>query len=329
MKLGDFLKKTGKITSGFATFVTVVTGIASILTDGFIKQICSTITIIGFIIVIGIVLLYIIEFLSVGIGNNNIDGKISDINTEIATISTGFNQIKNEIADCKGVLEGKYNEISAVTKQVLNDKRIGMCPIISSTYVEDSEDVNTLLHDLLKNQKKDIKELDIICFGRKGFGGNVEYIINKKMKIKIRIILFNVAANPDICLENDKAIIEENIIKWNKRPNMIEVLVSDIPPMVRAAVAYGENNGKRIAVWGTMQSYRFKYNESLSRITLEKPPHSLISVVDQESTSANDFYALINCFEEEFKRLEDTSKVAVISRKGGKEKVELQNRAIP
>lgn len=146
------------------------------------------------------------------------------------------------------------------------------------------------------------------------------------MKIKIRIVLFNVASHPDICLNNDKNTIDDNIIKWKKKPNTIEVLVSDTPPMVRAAVAYGENNGERVAMWGTMQPYRFRYDEVLGSISLEKPSHSLISVVDQKSTCATDFYALVNCFEEEFERLQSTSKVAVISKKGGKEEVELQGR---
>ncbi|WP_301006707.1 hypothetical protein [Helicobacter sp. UBA3407] len=327
MSLGVFLKKAGKNISSLATLITLTSGaISTFLTDGLPRQICINVTIIGVLVVIGMIVLYLIQFFSVGIDNNDIDEKISNIHTEISTLSTSFNQIKKDIANYKGDMEDKYDEICMNTKQILNDKRIGMCPIISSSYVEDPEDVNTLLHTLLKNYGEHIKELHIICFGRKGFSGNVEYIINKKMKIKIRIVLFNAAAHSDICLDNDENTINENIIKWKKKPNTIEVLVSDTPPMVRAAVAYGENNGKKVAMWGTMQSYRFRYDEVSNSISLEKPSHSLISVVDQKSTSANDFYALVNCFEEEFERLESTSKVAVISKKGGKEEVELQNR---
>lgn len=99
--------------------------------------------------------------------------------------------------------------------------------------------------------------------------------------------------------------------------------MSEIPPMVRAAVAYtADKNGALRTIWGSIQSYRFALNPNTKAISLEKPSNSLISICEKSKTVAGDLYALANSFEEEFKRLEEHSQtVKIHSKAHGKREI--------
>lgn len=194
---------------------------------------------------------------------------------------------------------------------VQGDKNV-FCPITSSSYVDDSSIVGNELCKIIDNEKN-IKELHIICFGRNGFGGVIEHIINKKINIVVKVVVFNAEAHPDICQADDKKHIERNIVEWLKDSDNIEVIVSEIPPMVRAAVVYAGNGIEEpYAIWGSIQSYRFAYNAVQKRISLEKPRHSMVSVCRARETVEGDFHILIKCFEEEFSRLEKAGRKAMV-----------------
>lgn len=104
--------------------------------------------------------------------------------------------------------------------------------------------------------------------------------------------------------------------------------MSEIPPMVRAAVAYtASKDGALYAIWGSMQSYRFALNPDTKAISLEKPSNSLISICEEGKTVAGDLYALTNSFEEEFKRLEKHSQtVRIISKSHGKREIVFEEK---
>lgn len=226
------------------------------------------------------------------------------------------------------------NEISNFKKEsayflgTSNGQKTNFCPVKTSSYVENSEDVSNELYKLLKDKRKEIEELDIICFGRNGFGGAVKYIIERNINIRVRIIVFNAKSHPDICQPDDETIIKRNIEEWLKGSKRIEVIMSDIPPMVRAAVAYTlDKEGSLHAIWGTMQSYRFAFDLDGKKISLEKPTNSLISICEENKTVSGDFNMLINSFEEEFDRLEENSQTAKLVSKGrGKSEVVFEER---
>ena len=198
------------------------------------------------------------------------------------------------------------------------------CPIRNSSYAENSEEVNSALFKLLQERTSEIKKLDIICFGRQGFGGCVGYIIAKKINVNVEIIVFNPKKHQDICKKDDESKIRENITTWLRDSDKIEVIVSDIPPMIRAAVAYTEDkNGKLCAIWGTVQSYRFALDYQ-NNIFLEKPRNSLISICDDSKTVTGDLYTLVNCFEEEFNRLKKHGHTAKLIVQDGITEVQLE-----
>lgn len=236
---------------------------------------------------------------------------------EISNMDEKIDSFEKSVEKFQELCDTIENDLQVIGNCSVQDdaNKKNLCPIQESSYVEDSVRVGNELCDIIDKGKK-LKELHIICFGRNGFGGVIEYIVNKKINIAVKVIVFNADANPDICHVDDKSRIERNIIEWLKDSSNIEVIVSNIPPMIRAAVVYAENEkGRPYAIWGSMQSYRFAYyNDVQRKISLERPKNSLVSVCRAEKTVERDFRTLVKCFEEEYSRLKSDSRKAVVTK---------------
>jgi len=326
-----FLKTIG---SGVTVFFAVIGGVSAIVTvyssSDIVKAVSQFITYVCIAIVAVMIVMYLITWFETEMKNDKILDKISNIEGRMGSLSRLSNiisQVSNLEQDIKDLKEGNI-KIQENTQNLKADPQTIFCPVKTSSYVENSEDVNNELYRLLKEKKKEIKELHIICFGRNGFGGAVKYIIERKIDIKVKIIIFNPEAHSDICQAGDNIIIKRNIETWLKGSDKIEVIMSEIPPMVRAAVAYtADKDGALYAIWGSIQSYRFALNPDTKAISLEKPSNSLISICEESKTVAGDLYALANSFEEEFKRLEKYSKtVRIMSKAHGKREIVFEER---
>lgn len=315
-----------KIRFGITVFFTVI-GVASELatiyfSSDLVKAVSQFITYVCLAVVAIMIVIYVIRWFESGTKYGEILQGISQLDQKIDNLS-GLSNFETQANIFRNDIESLKKETAQIQKntQKLNiDSQITFCPVKTSSYVENSEDVNNELYRLLKNKKKEIKELHIICFGRNGFGGAVKYIMERGIDINVKIIVFNPQSHSDICLANDDVIIRRNIETWLKGSKKIEVIVSDIPPMVRAAVAYAaDKDGTLHAIWGSIQSYRFALNPDTKAISLEKPSNSLISICEESKTVTGDLYALVNSFEEEFRRLEEHSQIArLISKPHGK-----------
>lgn len=321
-----FLKTIGFGVTVFFAVIGVVSGLVTVYSSSDTVQMVSQfITYVCIAIVVVMIVMYLITWFEIGMKNNDILEKISNIESQmdsfsnLSNISTQVSKLEQDIVDLK-----KSNILIQENTQSLKaDSQTIFCPVKTSSYVENSEDVNNELYKLLKEKKNELKELHIICFGRNGFGGAVKYIIERRIDIKVKIIVFNSESHSDICQADDNVIIKKNIETWLKGSNKIEVIMSEIPPMVRAAVAYtADKNGALHAIWGSIQSYRFALNPNTKAISLEKPSNSLISICEKSKTVAGDLYALVNSFEEEFKRLEEHSQtVKIHSKAHGKREI--------
>ena len=325
--MNKFLDKVGVKISVLSAIIGVISDIASDFAldskSGEFFQFIKDISIGIFFMMLAV---YAIKWLETGIKAGEMNEEIKSLKREIARFNELFpivEQMKQDIEEVKT----SNIQLEASIQNLKNDPQKNLCPIKNSSYVETSEDVNNELYELLKVKKKEIKELHIICFGRNGFGGAVKYIIERKIDIKVRIIVFNPESHPDICQKDDNIIINKNIENWLKGAKKIEVIVSEIPPMIRAAVAYTKDkNGILKPMWGSIQSYRFAHNPDTKAISLEKPANSLISVCEENKTVIGDLYALVNSFEEEFKRLEENSKIARCIRNRGKSEIIYEER---
>ena len=293
-------------------------GIVTLFTNDTVRTIAQLIACIFIaIFLVSFVIFVFYYFRSYFSSNEIIESISSEVNAldkKVISLEEKVTSSANTIQDIKNLNQQIQIE---VCKQK-TDQGNKICPVVNSAYVESSEEVNHHLFNILKN--RDIEKLCIICFGRRGFGGLVNWINEKKIETDVSIIVFNPEAQPSICRDDDKDIIERNIKDWLKDSNntnkKTEIFVSDIPPMIRAAVAYSKDNTNSLrAVWGTLQSYRFA-SRGTSSITLEKPPASLISVCDEERTTAADFQSLVRCFEEEFERLKKASHIPYVANDG-------------
>lgn len=321
-----FLKTMG---FGITVFFTVIGWVSAIVTvyssSNIVKTFSQFITYVCIAIVALMIVMYLITWFESRMKNDDILEKIAHIESQmdsfssLSNITSQVSKLEQNIVDLK---EGNI-KIHENIQNLNSDPQTIFCPVKTSSYVENSEDVNNELYKLLKEKKKELKELHIICFGRNGFGGAVKYIIDRRINIKVKIIVFNPESHSDICQADDNVIIKRNIETWLKGSNNIEVIVSEIPPMVRAAVAYAADKDSALyAVWGSIQSYRFALNPDTKAISLEKPSNSLISICEEHKTVAGDLYALANSFEEEFKRLEKHSQtVRIISKAHGKREI--------
>lgn len=289
------IKKWAQILGVFSGVVNILTGLLQIFNQSQeIKESAHTVFYLSIVVVI------ICMGFFVYIEISNMDEKLDSFEKSVEKLC---DKIENDLQ-----VPRNCSVQDDTNKKVL-------CPIQESSYVEDSVRVGNELCDII-DKEKNIKELHIICFGRNGFGGVIEHIVNKKINIAVKVIVFNADANPSICHTDDKSRIERNIIEWLKDSNNIEVIVSNIPPMIRAAVVYAENGtGASYAIWGSIQSYRFAYyNDVQRKISLERPKNSLVSVCRAGKTVEGDFRTLVKCFEEEYSRLESGSNKAVVTK---------------
>lgn len=284
-----------------------------------------------------IVLIVIIVFYIVGLLEKLNGKKFIEVITETLGYVTEFKIAADDIFKKMEILNHSIEDFNQVNIKIENsfkkfEKEIQnrYCPVRTSSYADNAEEVNSALLDLLKKREKEIKELHIICFGRQGFGGIVSYVIGKKIDVKVKIIVFNPQSNEDICRSGDDIKIRGNIKDWLKDTDNIEIIVSNIPPMVRAAVVYSsDKNGTLRPIWGSVQSYRFGLDFATKKISLEKPVHSLISICEDSKTVTGDLHMLVNCFEEEFRRLENNSQIAeLVSDKTGAVVVKLRERSL-
>lgn len=323
-----------KIRFGITVIFAVMGVISELVTicslSDLVKTVSQFITYICLAVVAIMIVIYVILWLEAGTKYGEILQVISQLDQKMDNLH-GLSNFEAQTNIVQKDIESLKNETAQIqmnTQKLNIDPQIIFCPVKTSSYVENSEDVNNELYRLLKNKKKDIKELHIICFGRNGFGGVVKYIIECEIDINVKIIVFNPQSHPDICLANDDVIIRRNIETWLKGSKKIEVIVSEIPPMVRAAVAYvADKDGTLHAIWGSIQSYRFALNPDTKAISLEKPTNSLISVCEESKTVTGDLYALVNSFEEEFRRLEEHSQIArIISKPHGKSEIVFEEK---
>ena len=332
-----FLEKRGfTITFILAVLDAIAVCVTIYFPDGNVKMVIQIVTSIVLAILAVIVVMYLIAWFEAGIKGGKALNKISDIENEIKNFSNSLNNVLNVTNRIDNLEQNivtlikKSEQIQMNIQDLKTDSQKEFCPVTTSSYVESSEDVNNELYRLLKDKKKDIKEIHIICFGRNGFGGAVKYIVERKIDIKVKIIVFNPESHPDICQADDNIIIKRNIETWMKESKKIEVIMSETPPMVRAAVAYTANkDGTLRGVWGSIQSYRFALNPDTKAISLEKPVNSLISICEECKTVTGDLYALVNSFEEEFRRLEEHSQTAKIIQKAhGKREIIFEEKKL-
>lgn len=263
--------------------------------------------------------------------------KFIEVITETLGYVTEFKSVADDMFKKTEILNHSIEDFNRANVKIENsfknfEKEIQnrYCPVRTSSYADNAEEVNSALLSLLKKREREIKELHIICFGRQGFGGIVKYVIGKKINVKIKIIVFNPQSNEDICRSDDDIIIRGNIKDWLKDTDNIEIIVSNIPPMVRAAVVYSsDKNGILCPIWGSVQSYRFGLDSATKKISLEKPIHSLISICEDSKTVTGDLHMLVNCFEEEFRRLEYNSQIAeLVSDNTGATMVNFRKRSL-
>lgn len=318
-----FLEKKGFIVSLILGILDAVAIFVTIYgPDGKVKTTMHVIAFIGLATLAIIIIMYLIAWFQVGINKGKVLEKILEIESKIDNFKESLDdglKYTNRIDGFEQNIETlirKNDQIQMNIEDLKTDSQKEFCPVTTSSYVESSEDVNLELYRLLKDKKRDIKEIHIICFGRNGFGGAVKEIIRQRLDIKVKIIVFNPGSHPDICRKGDEIKINENIEEWMKGAKQIEIIRTEIPPMVRAAVAYvAEKDGALHGIWGSIQSYRFAFNPETKEISLEKPSNSLISICEERKTVTGDLHTLIKSFEEEFKRLEEYSQIAKVIKK--------------
>lgn len=303
-----------------ATIIGAAAGVASALSskDTMLNKISMIVMWICIAVVIVMSVIYGVIFFETRINGKN----LTDLTMEMVKQTEKFKDATNDMVEKTSVLKQSIENFE-------RDYQERFCPVRTSSYADNSEEVNTALFKLLKEREKEISELHIICFGRQGFGGAVNYIIAKQIDIKVKIIVFNPKKHADICRDTDASRIRENIKTWLRDSDKIEVIVSEIPPMIRAAIAYTKDkDGVSRAIWGSVQSYRFALDPAKKTISLEKPNNSLISVCEDNKTVTGDLYTLVNCFEEEFKRLEAYSERAELITRNGTIEVKLSEKIL-
>ncbi len=144
-----------------------------------------------------------------------------------------------------------------------------------------------------------VTKIRIICFGRNVYGEIVNHIYEKRLPIKIEIIMCNPEENKEICLDADDRKIRENCKALLR--NKAGVYVSDIPPAIRAATVYAGETAILVCV----QSYQFKREKG--RLTLDRPESSVIITCDERSLKV-DFDGVVHYFEKEYERLWQSSR---------------------
>ncbi len=168
-----------------------------------------------------------------------------------------------------------------------------------------SSKTTTTLLELLRTHK-DVGELKIICYGRKGYEAVVETIHREELRVKVKMIVCNPEENKDICEEGDKKDILKEIKRLLRYGEEIEIFGASVPPAIRASVVYDRNNQP---IWGTVQAYRFIREKGVLKV--EKPEDSLIIMCDKDDDE-KDFDGMIKYFQEEYQRLWECSQKAIM-----------------
>lgn len=212
---------------------------------------------------------------------NRLDESVNDLNIEI---------IKNHIEEIEHGLLNKLNESSNFKFRT-------------------SETTRELEIFIEKKENKNIKKVRIICFGRNGYGQTIDYIADNHPNIEIEMIVCNPTKNSVVCKPTDIDDIQRYIISASKAQKS-RILVSDVPPSIRAAIVYSEDKKtkKLIAVWGIVEPYKFaQYNNGVILKRSDSSEEALIAKCDSKITNANDFNGIINYIEREFAYLEKHS----------------------
>lgn len=179
-----------------------------------------------------------------------------------------------------------------------------------------TSDVTDVLKQKLAN-KSGISKLKIICYGRNGYGEVISYITRLGLNIDVEVIMYNTENEATFQRKDDRTDIDKQIKDLKSRNNNVKIYVSDIPPMIRASALYVGDT----AIWTTIQAYQFKYVEykeklngkkvTTKKLDIYRPDKSLIIICD-ETSSKKDFDGVTDYFNEEFRRLKEDSKEAVI-----------------
>ncbi|TGY91155.1 hypothetical protein E5329_22570 [Petralouisia muris] len=206
-----------------------------------------------------------------------------------------LSEINMYIKEMKEVHEKVTENLDCIKKDVSR----------KSYFRYNSSKTTTTLLELLRAHK-DVEELKIICYGRKGYEAVVETIHREELRVKVKMIVCNPEENKDICEEGDKKDILKEIKRLLRYGEEIEIFGASVPPAIRASVVYDRDNQP---IWGTVQAYRFIREKGVLKV--EKPEDSLIIMCDKDDDE-KDFEGMIKYFEEEYQRLWECSQKAVM-----------------
>lgn len=247
------------------------------------------------------VVLVIYQILSVFVRRNEQQDKIL---TEISNLNTYFDEMKT--ASCTPTRE-KEERCHQIIINKLDER---------SHFQYYTSDVTDVLKQKLAN-KSGISKLKIICYGRNGYGEVISYITRLGLNIDVEVIMYNTENETTFQRKDDRTDIDKQIKDLKSRNNNVKIYVSDIPPMIRASALYVGDT----AIWTTIQAYQFKYVEykeklngkkvTTKKLDIYRPDKSLIIICD-ETSSKKDFDGVTDYFNEEFRRLKEDSKEAVI-----------------
>lgn len=316
-----------KKASYILAFISFIGSMVTIYTDNTVQNIAKNITFFA-ICILGIIIIYTIgnyltnwiekfkEFMDTLVDIKELSNSITSINKiseNMATLNKKVIELDKILADMsqknmnfnltcnqawKDVKDFQEKIIEKLDSKSYFQYRTKIEKLDGKSYFQyRTTDVTVQLIRLLDTQKE-IDEIHIICFGRSGYGEVAQYIAEKKLPIKIKIIICNPQKNEFIHSNNDISKIKELIKVMHQ--NGAEVYLSNIPPTVRASTAYVHKN----AIWSVMQSYQFNrgINNELELMRPKDSQDSLIIVGDEHS-SKQDFDGIVKCFESEFKRL--------------------------
>lgn len=167
-----FLKTMG---FGITVFSAVIGGVSGIVTiyssSDIVKTVSQFITYGCIVIVLVMIITYLITWFEIRMKNDGILEKISNIESQMHSFSS-LSNITLQVSKLEqGIVDLKEDNIKIQEnlQNLMADSQTIFCPIKTSSYAENSEDVNNELYKLLKEKKNELKELHIICFGRNGF----------------------------------------------------------------------------------------------------------------------------------------------------------------
>jgi len=93
-------------------------------------------------------------------------------------------------------------------EQTIGDKIV--CPACNATFKYNSTDVTTETKSFLVKHPN--AEIHIICYGRNVYGEVIDHIREKKLNVKVKIIVYNPNADSSICRQGDDTRILDHIV---------------------------------------------------------------------------------------------------------------------